>query len=160
MKSIDTLSEYIGRITALALILLTVLIVYDALSRYLFHAGSIALQELEWHLFDLIILFGISYALKEGAHVRVDIFYTHFSAKTKAVVGILSQLFFILPFSLLIIYVGFDFVMQSFVQLEGSCDPGGLPYRYLIKSVMIISFVFVILQSLSELRKCMKELRV
>jgi TRAP-type mannitol/chloroaromatic compound transport system permease small subunit len=159
MKSIDILSEYIGRITALALILLTLLIVYDALSCYLFHAGSIALQELEWHLFDLVILLGISYALKEGAHVRVDIFYAHFTARTQAVVNILSQLFFILPFSILIIYVGFDFVMQSFVQLEGSCDPGGLPYRYLIKSVMIISFVFVILQSLSELIKRIKELR-
>jgi len=159
MKSIDTLSEYIGRITALALILLTLLIVYDALSRYLFHSGSIALQELEWHLFDLIILLGISYALKEGAHVRVDIFYANFSTKTQAVVNILSQLLFILPFSILIIYVGFDFVMQSFVQLEGSCDPGGLPYRYLIKSVMIVSFIFVILQSVSELIKCMKKLR-
>ena len=159
MKSIDTLSEYIGRITALALILLTLLIVYDALSRYLFHSGSIALQELEWHLFDLIILLGISYALKEGAHVRVDIFYANFSTKTQAVVNILSQLLFILPFSVLIIYVGFDFVMQSFLQREGSCDPGGLPYRYLIKSVMIVSFVFVILQSISELIKRMKELR-
>ncbi len=159
MKSIDTLIEYIGRITALALILLTLLIVYDALSRYLFQSGSIALQELEWHLFDLIILFGISYALKEGAHVRVDIFYANFSPRTQAVVNILSQLFFILPFSFLIIYVGFDFVMQSFTQLEGSCDPGGLPYRYLIKSVMIVSFVFVILQSLSEFIKGMKALR-
>jgi len=159
MKSIDTLSEYIGRITALALILLTLLIVYDALSRYLFHSGSIALQELEWHLFDLIILLGISYALKEGAHVRVDIFYAHFTARTQAIVNVLSQLFFILPFSILIIYVGFDFVMQSFMQLEGSCDPGGLPYRYLIKSVMIISFAFVILQSVSELIKRIKELR-
>lgn len=159
MKSIDTLSEYIGRITALALVLLTILIVYDALSRYLFHSGSIALQELEWHLFDLIILLGISYALKEGAHVRVDIFYANFSVKTQAIVNILSQLFFILPFSVLVIYVGFDFVVQSFTQLEGSCDPGGLPYRYLIKSVMIISFVFVILQSLSELVKAFKELR-
>lgn len=159
MKSIDALSEYIGRITALALLLLTLLIVYDALSRYLFHAGSIALQELEWHLFDLIILLGISYALKEGAHVRVDIFYAHFSSKIQAIVNILSQLFFILPFSVLIIYVGFDFVTQSFVQLEGSCDPGGLPYRYLIKSVMIISFVFVILQSFSQLNKAIQELR-
>ncbi len=159
MKSLDTLTEYIGRLTAIALVILTLLIVYDALSRYLFHSGSIALQELEWHLFDLIILFGISYALKEDAHVRVDIFYAHFSERKKAIVGILSQLFFILPFSALIIYVGFDYVMLSYVQLEGSCDPGGLPYRYLIKSVMVISFVFVILQSLSELRKRIKVLR-
>ena len=159
MKSIDMISEYIGRLTALALILLTLLIVYDALSRYLFHSGSIALQELEWHLFDLIILLGISYALKEDAHVRVDIFYAHFTPKTQALVRIVSQLLFILPFSVLIIYAGLDFVMQSFIQQEGSCDPGGLSYRYLIKSVMIISFVFVIVQSASELIKGVKGLR-
>lgn len=159
MRYIDTLTEYIGRLTAAALLILTFLIVYDALSRYLFHSGSIALQELEWHLFDLVILLGISYALKEDAHVRVDIFYANFSTKTQAIINILSQLFFILPFSALIIYVGFDFVIQSFVQLEGSCDPGGLPYRYIIKSVMIISFSFVVLQSLSELVKRIKALR-
>ena len=62
MKSIDTLTEYIGRFTALVLVILTFLVVYDALSRYLFHTGSIALQELEWHLFDVVILLGISYA--------------------------------------------------------------------------------------------------
>ena len=105
MPFLDKTIEYIGRFSALTLILLTLLVVYDALSRYLFHAGSIALQELEWHLFDLIILLGISYALKEGAHVRVDIFYAQFSTRIKAIVDIISLLLFILPFSFLIIYM-------------------------------------------------------
>lgn len=159
MKSIDALTEFIGRLTALILVVLTLLVVYDALSRYLFHSGSIALQELEWHLFDAVILLGISYALKEGAHVRVDIFYANFTPKTKAIIDIVSQLFFVLPFSLLIIYVGFDFVMQSYIQQEGSSNPGGLPYRYIIKGVLLLSFALVILQSLSELVKRIKVLK-
>jgi TRAP-type mannitol/chloroaromatic compound transport system permease small subunit len=159
MRAIDALTELIGRLAAFVLVLLTLLIVYDAFSRYLFHAGSIGLQELEWHFFDLVILLGIVYALKEGAHVRVDIFYAEFSVKKKALVNILSQLLFILPFSLLIVYVGFDFVMQSYMQNEGSSDPGGLPYRFVVKSLMVLSFLFLALQSLSELIKAIKVLR-
>jgi len=159
MKSIDTLTEYIGRLTAFILLVLTLLVVYDALSRYLFHSGSIAFQELEWHLFDFVILLGIAYALKEGAHVRVDIFYATFSPRTKAIVDLFSQLFLILPFSLLVIYMGYDFVLQSFTQMEGSSDPGGLPYRFVVKSLMILSFVLLILQSISEVIKRIKVLR-
>lgn len=159
MNLIDKITEFIGRLSAAVLIFLTLLVVYDALSRYLFHSGSIALQELEWHLFDVIILLGISYALKEGTHVRVDIFYANFSLKTKTWVNIISLLFFILPFSILIIYMGFDFVIQSFLQQEGSSDPGGLPYRFIIKSVMLLSFALVISQSISELIRSVKVLR-
>jgi len=159
MSFLDKLTEYIGRFSALTLVFLTLLVIYDALSRYLFHSGSIGLQELEWHLFDLIILLGISYALKEGAHVRVDIFYAQFSTRTQAIVDLVSLLLFILPFSALIIYMGYDFVLQSFVQMEGSSDPGGLPYRFLVKSLMILSFALLILQALSELNKKIKVLK-
>jgi len=158
MKSIDTFIEYIGRLTALVLVLLTLLVVYDAFSRYLFHAGSIALQELEWHFFDVVILLGISYALKEGSHVRVDIFYASFSPRNKAIIDLLSQIFLILPFSFLVLYMGYDFVLQSFIQLEGSSDPGGLPYRYIVKSLMLLSFSFLILQSVSEILKAYRRI--
>ncbi len=159
MRVLDNLTEFIGRLAAFVLVALTLLIVYDAFSRYLFHSGSIALQELEWHFFDLVIMLGIVYALKEGAHVRVDIFYAGFSLKRKALINIISQLLFILPFSLLIVYVGFDFVMQSYMQNEGSSDPGGLPYRFVVKSLMLLSFSLLALQSLSELIKEIKTLR-
>ena len=156
MKAIDKVSDTVAYISAAILVLLSALIIFDALSRYLFHTGSIALQELEWHLFDVVILMGISYALKENAHVRVDIFYAHFSSKTKALIAVCSQLFLILPFSVLIIVVGYDFVLQSFIQMEGSADPGGLPYRFVVKSLMLLSFIMVIVQSLSELIKAVK----
>ena len=149
---IDKGIKYLGTITALVLIILVLLVVYDATARYLFSTGSIALQELEWHLFDIIILFGISYTLKENAHVRVDIFYASFSEKTKALINIVSSLFFILPFSFLIIYIGLDFVSLSFTQGECSSNPGGLEYRYLVKSLMPIAFILVALQALRDVK--------
>lgn len=149
---IDKSINYLGYFTALTLALLVLLVVYDATARYLFSTGSIALQELEWHLFDVIILFGIAYTLKENAHVRVDIFYASYSEKTKAIVNIISSLFFILPFSFLIIYIGIDFVALSFAQNEASSNPGGLEYRFLVKALLPISFVFLALVAFKDVK--------
>ncbi len=149
---IDKTIKYLGNFTAFTLSLLVLLIVYDATARYLFATGSVALQELEWHLFDVVILLGIAYALREDAHVRVDIFYASFSQKTKALLGVISSLFFILPFSLLLVYLGVDFVSMSFAQNEASSDPGGLGYRFLVKSLLPLSFAFLVLQSIKEVQ--------
>jgi len=156
---IDKSIKYLGYFTAFILIILVLLVVYDASARYMFSSGSIALQELEWHLFDVIILFGIAYTLKENAHVRVDIFYASYSEKTKLLINIISSLFFILPFSLLIIYIGLDFVEQSFIQHEASSNPGGLEYRFIVKSLMPIAFIFLALQALKDAYNNFKEWR-
>jgi TRAP-type mannitol/chloroaromatic compound transport system permease small subunit len=149
---IDKTIKYLGYFTAFILSILVLLVVYDATSRYLFSEGSTALQELEWHLFDIVILFGIAYTLREDSHVRVDIFYANFSAKTKAVINIIASLFFILPLSFLIIYIGVEFVQMSFVQNEASSDPGGLKYRFLVKSLMPLAFVFLSLQAIKNVK--------
>ncbi len=150
MKYIDKTIKYLGYLTAFIVALLVLLVVYDATVRYLFSGGSIALQELEWHLFDIVILFGIVYALRESAHVRVDIFYASFSKKTKALINIIASIFFVLPFSFLIIYIGIDFVMMSYLQNEASSNPGGLEYRFLVKSLMPLSFAFLSLQAIKD----------
>ena len=150
MNSIDTVTKYIGYTAGFVVALLVLLVVYDATARYLFSTGSIALQELEWHLFDVIILLGIAYTLRENSHVRVDIFYASYSDKTKALINVISSLFFILPFSMLIIYVGVEFVQLSFLQNEASSNPGGLEYRYLVKALMPLSFLFLSLQALKD----------
>lgn len=159
MYYIDKIIKYLGVVTALVLAFLVLLVVYDASARYIFSSGSIALQELEWHLFDVVILFGISYTLSKNAHVRVDIFYASFSDKTKAIINIISSIFFVLPFSILIIYIGYDFVHLSFIQNEISSNPGGLEYRYIVKALMPLSFVFLILQTIRNLKDDLEFIR-
>ena len=151
MKFIDTITKYTAYLTAFILALLVLLVVYDATSRYLFSEGSTALQELEWHFFDVVILLSIAYTLHQNAHVRVDIVYDRFSPKTQALINILSFILFILPLSGLIIYIGIDFVQMSYVQNEASSDPGGLPYRWIVKSLMPLAFVLLALQAIKEL---------
>jgi TRAP-type mannitol/chloroaromatic compound transport system permease small subunit len=156
---IDNINRYAAYFSAFVLAILVILVVYDATMRYLFQTGSIALQELEWHFFDVVILLGIAFTLQKNLHVRVDIFYDSFSERTRHFIDIFAFVFFIFPFSLLIIYVGFDFVMLSFEQLEGSSNPGGLPYRYIVKSLMPLAFILLGLQVFSEFFKRLKILK-
>ncbi len=158
-STIDRLSRWAGAIGAVASVALALLIVYDATMRYAFHEGSVALQELEWQLFDTLFLMGLSYALKHDKHVRVDILYTHFSPKLKEWVKVVTMLLFVIPLGLLVVYFSSDFVWQSFVQHEGSPDPGGLCCRYIIKSVVIFAFLLLILQAISETIKAFYRLK-
>jgi len=151
--------KYLGYFTAFVLSILILLVVYDATARYLFSSGSIALQELEWHLFDVVILFGIAYTLRENTHVRVDIFYASYTDKNKALINLIASLFFILPFSLLIVYIGIEFTLMSFSQMEGSSNPGGLEYRFIVKSLMPLAFTFLALQALLDASRNFKEWR-
>ena len=159
MDFIDKLVNFFGKVASYLVAILAFLVVYDAMSRYLFHGGSVALQELEWHIFDVIFLVGLSWTLQSDEHVRVDIFYSKFSAKTKAVVNLVSMLFLVIPFSALVVYMSSNFIYLSFLQDEISSDPGGLKYRYIIKAFISFGFVLLTLQALSEVYKNLKIIR-
>lgn len=128
------------------LLLLTIFNVFiDVVLRYAFNNPSIALQEMQWHLFSAMFLLGIAYTLQHNAHVRVDIFYTKFKPKKQALINIIGFVILVLPISLLIVYYGLDFAYQSFLLNEQSGDPGGLTHRFIIKSMISISFILVII---------------
>jgi TRAP-type mannitol/chloroaromatic compound transport system permease small subunit len=119
--------------------------------RFVFHIGSVALQELEWHLFAVLFLLGASYTLKHDGHVRVDIFYQskYLSDRHRAWIDLLGTLIFLLPFCVLIIVASWEFVATSFSIGEGSPDPGGLPYRFLLKAAMPLGFALLIIQGVA-----------
>ncbi|MDX2417876.1 MAG: TRAP transporter small permease subunit [Xanthomonadales bacterium] len=144
----DRFSDLMGWIAALLNLLMLVNVFYDSIMRYFFNSGSIALQEMEWHLFAMVFLFGIAYALKEDGHVRVDILYDRFPPRWKAVVNIGGVLLLLLPLSVLVIEGSFWYVNEAFTSGEISGDPGGLTHRWLIKIVIPASFVFLIVSAI------------
>ena len=150
---LDRISKYAGSIAAFLVVLLSLLVAYDAGMRYLFSEGSIAFQEVEWHLFDVIFLLGLTYALKHDKHVRVDIFFERYSKESRGIVQILSMMFLVIPFSLVFLSDSIDMLMQSYLQHEISSDPGGLTHRYIIKGVLVLAFILLIIQALSEVLK-------
>ena len=150
---IENIAEGIGRAVSWLVLAMVLLIGYDVAMRYLFQAGSVALQELEWHLFALLFLLGSAYTFKHDSHVRVDIFYhsRRMTDRGRAWIDLLGGLFLLMPFCLLIIVSSLPFVETAFVMGEGSPDPGGLPFRFLLKAVIPLSFALVLLQGLAHM---------
>ncbi len=152
--AIDLLNEWIGRLTYWLVLLMVAVGVWNVVGRYLgrivrINLTSNALIEIQWYLFDAVFLFGAAYALKYNEHVRVDIFYKGWSRRRQALANFLGNILFLIPFSSLIIYYSWGTVINSWKIREISPDPGGLP-RYPIKSAIILAFVLLILQGISE----------
>ena len=145
--------DIIGRVISWVLLLMILNVFFDVLMRYLFHNSSVGMQELEWHLFSVVILFGMGYALKEGAHVRVDFLYDNFSSKTKAYVNIFGTLLFLIPLAILITYGSYEFVYDAYIMDEISEDPGGLTHRWLIKAMIPLGFIFLIFSGIVYILK-------
>ncbi len=148
---IEALSEWSGRAVAWLMLLMVLVISYDVAMRYLFQSGSVALQELEWHLFALIFLLGAAYTLKHDAHVRVDVFYQscRLGARGRAWIDLLGCLLFLIPFCLLVIHASLPFVENAYRMGEGSPDPGGLSHRYLLKAAIPVGFTLLLLQGIA-----------
>jgi TRAP-type mannitol/chloroaromatic compound transport system permease small subunit len=149
LKFIDQMSEYVGKATSWLAIILVLIVCYDVVTRYIFNISSVAVQELEWHIFAVMFLLGATYTLKNDNHVRVDIFYSRLTPKNKAIVNLVGVFVFLVPFCIIILITSFDFVLNSFNVLESSPDPGGLPARYILKSILPISFFLLLLQGIS-----------
>jgi len=149
-QRVSAVNERIGQAVSWLVLLMLLIIVYDVSMRYIFHIGSVLLQELEWHLFDIVFLLGAAYTLKENGHVSIDIFYTSrwVSEKARLWINILGTLLFLFPFSLLVIHSSLPFVEFAFNIGEGSSEPGGLPFRFLIKSMIPLGFFLLLLQGI------------
>jgi TRAP-type mannitol/chloroaromatic compound transport system permease small subunit len=150
-RMFNVISDWLGRLSSILFILLLANVVYDVVMRYVFNDVSIAFQELEWHLFSAVFLLGIPYAVKASGHVRVDIIYERLSNKAQAIIDILGTLIFLLPFCLLVAWYGIDFAKESYALGETSGDPGGLAYRWIIKAVIPLSFLFMAVSGLGML---------
>ncbi|MBK31024.1 MAG: C4-dicarboxylate ABC transporter permease [Legionellales bacterium] len=152
---IDAFTECTGKFISIFVIILVLLVGYDVSMRYLFNSGSIAIQELEWHLFSIILLLGSAYTLKHDEHVRLDIFYSSklINDKVRIWFDVLGTLLILLPFCLLIIISAWPFVTQAYIHNEISPDPGGLPARWLIKAVIPLGFFFLLIQGIAEVLK-------
>ena len=133
-----------GKILSAILLLMALNVFFDVIARYFFHNSSVGMQEMEWHLFSIVILFGVSVSLLDEAHVRVDFLYDRYPARVKATINIIGTIFFLLPLALLILFGSFDFVNDAYQIKEISEDPGGLSYRWIIKGMIPLAFLYLI----------------
>lgn len=146
---INRLNETIGNVISWLTSILVWVICIDVVLRYFLNLSFAGLFELEWHVFALIFLLGAAFTLKSDKHVRVDVFYSRFSEKQKAWVNLVGTCLFLIPFCLVVIQSSIPFVVNSFNIMEGSPDPGGLPFRFIVKSAIPIGFSLLLLQAIA-----------
>ena len=152
-KLIDKLTDNIASGLLYILIALILLVFSTVFFRYVFNMSYIIIQEIIMYLHALIFMFGISYALKENSHVKIDVLYNTLNKRIQRVISIAGLVSFILPTALFIIYISIDMVTQSWVILEGSSEAGGLNLVFILKSLIPISGILIFLQGISELIK-------
>ena len=132
------------------MVLVTCLVV---VMRYGLDMGSVFLQDVVLYLHGGLFLLGAAFALKRGAHVRVDIFYRNFSTSKKALVDLLGNLIFLQPICWTILLYSWGYVEFSWRIMEVSPEPDGLPFVYVQKSLLIVVAILLALQSISEIIK-------
>jgi TRAP-type mannitol/chloroaromatic compound transport system permease small subunit len=157
-KSIGRFVDGMGNLLAIVLLLMVLNVAFDVLMRYLFRNSSVGMQEMEWHLFAFVILYGVGVALQHEAHVRVDVVYDRLSVKNKALINVAGTMLFLIPLSLFIMFGSIDYVRDAYVSHEISEDPGGLPYRWIIKGMIPLAFGFLLVSATGYLLKNIKRI--
>ncbi|TCT06204.1 TRAP transporter small permease subunit [Aquabacter spiritensis] len=149
---LDAIVDRIGALSAWTCLALVLVMATNVLLRYGFSLGSVWAQELEWHLLVPICLLGAAYALRHGEHVRVDVLYSRYSPRGKALTELLSALV-AAAVCVIIIKLSVPYVLQSYGMGEGSANPGGIDARYVLKAFIPLGFALVLLQSVSDALK-------
>ena len=149
----DSLIERLGNVLNVLMIALVCVVIVVVVGRYFFEIGSVALQELTTYLHAIIFMLGISYTLKHDGHVRVDIFYRNFSNRSQALINVIGGLVFILPISIFIGWSSLDYVLASWSIMETSTENNGLPFIYLLKTVMLIMPSLLMIQGFISIIK-------
>jgi TRAP-type mannitol/chloroaromatic compound transport system permease small subunit len=158
IPKLEAFVEFIGGLARLCVLALVVLVAANVILRYLFSIGPVALQELEWHLISPIALFGLAYAMKHKADVRVDFVYDRFGPVGRGRIDLVSAVLTFLV-ALVIVYLSIPYVMQAYDMMEGSPDPGGLPYRYLLKIFLPLGFALLMVQALANLLRSIVQIK-
>jgi TRAP-type mannitol/chloroaromatic compound transport system permease small subunit len=149
-RKIDAFQERFGQAVSWFMLAMVVVVFGDVLARYLFNRSSVFTQELEWHLFGFVYLLAAGYTMLYDEHVRIDIVYSKWSPRTKAAVDFIMLFVMFFPSAIMVVYTTWPFVANSFRVNEGSPDPGGIPFRWAYKSVILFGFGFLMLQAVSQ----------
>ena len=159
IDNIEQFIDWTGRTVSWLTLLMVVVTFVIVVLRYVFDIGWIALQETVTYMHAMVFLVGASWALQQQAHVRVDIFYSRFSPRTKAWIDLGGSLLMLLPVMIFVAWISWAYVIDSWAVLEGSREAGGLPAVFLLKSLILVMAVMLILQALVQIARSVQTLR-
>ena len=150
---IETVTQRFGEWVSWIWILLLGVVVLNVVMRYLFGEGRIEFEEIQWHLYSIGFLMGLSYGVTTDSHIRVDLFREKMDARLQAWIELYGILLLLLPFISLVVIYAVPFVEYSITTAERSESPAGLSHRWLIKSMLLMGFIFLGLATLARLSR-------
>ena len=153
-RLIDALTERVGRLSIWLVLIATLISAGNALARYVLGESSNAWLEIQWYLFGAMFLLAAGYTLKHNGHVRIDILYNQFSARSQAWIDLIGGLLFLLPMAVLLTWLGWPMLMDAWSTHEMSPDAGGL-LRWPVKLLLPVGFGLLALQGVAEVIKRM-----
>lgn len=159
IDNIERFIDWSGRAVSWLTLFMVIVTFIVLVLRYVFDIGWIALQESVTYMHALVFLVGASWSMQQEAHVRVDIFYSRFSRKTRAWIDLLGSLLLLLPVMIFLAWISWEYVIDSWNVLEGSREAGGLPGVFLLKSLILVLAVMLVLQALVQAVRCAQTIR-
>lgn len=150
-KALDGFIRHTGHLVSwLAAVLIGVIII-QVILRYVFGRGLVVLEEVQWHLYAIGIMFGLSYALVSDSHIRLDLLHDRFPKRRKEKVEIFGIVFLLLPMIIVILIHAWPFLYDAWRINERSDAPMGLCCRWFIKAVLPVGFILLGLGAISRL---------
>jgi TRAP-type mannitol/chloroaromatic compound transport system permease small subunit len=147
--AVDGMNEQLGRLLSFVVWLIALVCVIVVGLRYIFYMSFTWMQELYVWIHAVVFLSGASFALLLNAHVRVDILYTKWSLRTRAIVEIIGAFVFTLLWMVVLAWLSWPFIVGSWSILEGSAQPNGMPGVFLLNSMLLVFCALMGLQTLA-----------
>jgi TRAP-type mannitol/chloroaromatic compound transport system permease small subunit len=152
-RAVDRMIGWVGEGASMLWTILVLVIVVQVFLRYALGIGSIMLEETQWHLYAVGFLLGLSFTEMRERNVRIDVLAEGFRPRIRLWIEFFGITFFLLSFSLLVIWFAVPYVITSYQLNEVSAAPGGLPYRWVLKSFLITAFGLLALAGTSRLTR-------
>lgn len=149
---IDALNERVGSIVIWAVFASVLISAGNAISRKAFALSSNAWLEIQWYLFAAVFMLAAGYTYLKNEHVRIDVLSGRLSARGRTWIDIFGIVFFLMPWIILMLYLGTPFFHQAFVSGEMSSNAGGL-IRWPAYLLIPVGVALLGLQAISELIK-------
>ncbi len=151
-------TRFSGLVSGVGMVLLIGFVFGNMTARYLFGAGAVWLQELEWYFLALTTMSGIAYAMRFNEHVRIDVFTHNLGRIPRIWLDLVTMLLVAVPTAILILYYSWPYVELSWSRGEGSPNRGGMPWLFLPKAMILVGFVFILAESIRQILMAVRRL--
>ncbi|MCV6639118.1 TRAP transporter small permease subunit [Candidatus Albibeggiatoa sp. nov. NOAA] len=151
VHALNQFVRHVGHFVAWINVVLVAVILIQVIMRYGFNKAMVPLEELIWHFYAIGFMFGLSYAITTDSHIRVDIVHMNLPKRLQHFFEIVGILIFLLPFLVIIFHHSLEWVMESYRVGESSTSATGLSNRWIIKSVIPLSFFLMFVAAIARL---------